>query len=202
MRENYKILGIEETATDEEVTKAYQTLKAKYREERFLEGERGNEAARKLTQVETAYQEIMNERNTVSDKDTGSYDFTGVENALSAGNLTLAQQLLDEYNDRNAEWHYLQSVVFYKKNWTNESKKQLEIAMNMDHTNQKYQNAYTKLKEKIEFTEKQFHSGNANRTNTQEPYQERQMGGDVCGGAMDLCTMMCCMNGCLNCCCR
>ena len=61
MRENYKILGIEETATDEEVRRAYQTLKAKYREERFLEGERGNEAARKLTQVETAYQEIMNE---------------------------------------------------------------------------------------------------------------------------------------------
>ena len=32
MRENYKILGIEETATDEEVRRAYQTLKTKYRE--------------------------------------------------------------------------------------------------------------------------------------------------------------------------
>ncbi len=202
MRENYKILGIKETATDEEVRSAYQELKAKYREERFLEGERGNEAARKLTQVETAYQEIMNARNTVTDEESKTYDFSAVEDALRQGNIAQAQQLLDEYNDRNAEWHYLQSVIFYKKNWTNESKKQLEIAMNMDHTNKKYQDAYTKLKEKIEFTEKQFRSGSTGNGTTAEQRQERQMGGNVCGGAMDFCTMLCCMNSCLNCCCR
>ena len=50
------------------------------------------------------------------------------------------------------------SVVFYKKNWTNESKKQLEIAMNMDPYNTKYKEAYTKLKQKMEFNEKAFHS--------------------------------------------
>ena len=60
MQENYRILGISENASDEELEQAYKTLKAKYREERFLEGEAGNAAAKKLTQVETAYAEIKN----------------------------------------------------------------------------------------------------------------------------------------------
>ena len=35
MRENYKILGIKESATDEEVRSAYQELKAKYTVEKL-----------------------------------------------------------------------------------------------------------------------------------------------------------------------
>ena len=48
MQENYRILGVKENATDEEIEKAYRELKAKLREERFMEGEVGNEAAKKL----------------------------------------------------------------------------------------------------------------------------------------------------------
>ena len=44
----------------------------------------------------------------------------------------------------------MQSVIFYKKNWVNESKKQLEIAINMEPHNNKYSEAYSKLKQKIE----------------------------------------------------
>ena len=198
MRENYKILGIKETATDEEVRSAYQELKAKYREERFLEGERGNEAARKLTQVETAYQEIMNARNTVTDEESKTYDFSAVEDALRQGNIAQAQQLLDEYNDRNAEWHYLQSVVFYKKNWNNESKKQLEIAMNMDPTNAKYKNSYEKLKKQMEYNQAQFTNG---PTYSSEP-ESRDMGGGCSNECMNYCATWCCMNMLCNSCCR
>jgi len=200
MQENFKILGLTENATEEEIEKAYQTLKDKYREERFLEGEKGNEAAKKLTQVETAYQEIMSNKKVSSKTESTSCDFSQVEEYLKAGNLSKAQELLDEYNDRNAEWHYLQAVVFYKKNWTNESKKQLEIAMNMEPTNQKYSEAYTKLKARIEFIDKQFKTGNPNY----DPNggNEKQMGGDSCSSALDFCTTLCCVNLMCNCCCR
>ena len=55
MQENYKILGLEEGATAEQVREAYERLRARYAEDRFLDGERGNEAAKNLTLVESAY---------------------------------------------------------------------------------------------------------------------------------------------------
>ena len=189
MQENYKILGVSENATNEEIEKAYRELKARLREERFMEGEVGNEAAKKLTQVETAYAEIKAVREQTKSAEDHVYDFSEVEAFLKDGKINEAQDKLDNYNDRNAEWHYLQSVIFYKKNWTNESKKQLEIAMNMEPTNSKYSTAYTKLKEKIEFTEKQLAG-------------ERQMGGDACSSMMNFCTTLCCMDMLCSCCCR
>ena len=54
MQENYKILGLEEGATAEQVREAYERLRARYAEDRFLDGERGNEAAKNLTLVESA----------------------------------------------------------------------------------------------------------------------------------------------------
>ena len=129
-------------------------------------------------------------------------DFIEIEQLIKDGSIDLAQQKLDDINERNAEWHYLQSIVFYKKNWTNESKKQLEIAMNMEPTNQKYAEAYSKLKAKIEYTDNQFRQGNPNYGGNPNGNNERQMGGDSCSSALDFCTTLCCVNLACNCCCR
>lgn len=75
MQENYKILGVSENATNEEIEKAYRELKARLREERFMEGEVGNEAAKKLTQVETAYAEIKAVREQTKSAEDHVYDF-------------------------------------------------------------------------------------------------------------------------------
>lgn len=204
MQEYYEILGVSENATDEEVAAAYQKLKDKYSRERFYEGEAGNEAARNLTKVETAYSEIVADRklhNNASDR--SAEDFTDIENAIKNGNLSAAQSGLDDITDRNAEWHYLQSVVFYKKNWINESKKQLEIAMNMDPHNEKYADSYTKLKQKIDYNEKQFHSGNASYGYSgSHRTTERQMGGSGINDCLSFCATWCCMDMLCSICCR
>lgn len=204
MQEYYEILGVSENATDEEVAAAYQKLKDKYSRERFYEGEAGNEAARNLTKVETAYSEITADRklhNNASDR--SAEDFTDIEKAIKNGNLSDAQSRLDDITDRNAEWHYLQSVVFYKKNWINESKKQLEIAMNMDPHNEKYADSYTKLKQKIDYNEKQFHSGNASYGQSgSHRTTERQMGGSGINDCLSFCATWCCMDMLCSICCR
>ena len=204
MQEYYEILGVSENATDEEVAAAYQKLRDKYSRERFYEGEAGNEAARNLTKVETAYSEIVADRklhNNASDR--SAEDFTDIENAIKNGNLSAAQSGLDDITDRNAEWHYLQSVVFYKKNWINESKKQLEIAMNMDPHNEKYADSYTKLKQKIDYNEKQFHSGNASYGQSgSHRTTERQMGGSGINDCLSFCATWCCMDMLCSICCR
>jgi hypothetical protein len=63
---------------------------------------------------------------------------------------------LDSFNERTAEWHYLQAVVYYQKNWINESKKQLEIAIEMDPDNQKYRGAYGKMNMRAQQQQQQY----------------------------------------------
>lgn len=199
MQKYYKILNVDPNCTDEQLEIAYNTLKNKYKEERFLEGDLGNKAAKNLTELENAYAEIINERKSQkTDGEKKVEDFSNVEALIRQGDIAGAQQLLDNVTDRSAEWHYLQSVIFYKKNWSNESKKQLEIAMNMDPKNNKYANAYVKLKEKMAYNDSQFRSGNA--TNTQNVNEQPQMGGT--NECCNFCAQLCCMNLMCNMCCR
>ena len=202
MRKNYEILGISEDATKEEIENAYKDLKDKYSKERFLEGEAGNKAARELTKVETAYQEIINLKQTESERREDMSSYVDIEILIKNGDISLAQQKLDDITERNAEWHYLQSVIFYKKNWLNESKKQLEIALNMEPHNAKYAENYARLKDKMEYNNRQFNGGYYGNQQYQGQADNRQMGGTDSNGCVDYCMTMCCMNMLLNMCCN
>ena len=201
MDEYYKILGVSPDADDSEIENAYQTLKAKYSKERFEDGEVGNNAAKNLTKLNEAYEEIIESRKFVSNSDSStSNKYEDVQAAIKKGDFNHAQDLLDGMSDRDAEWHYLESVIFYKKNWMNESKRQLEIAMDKDPRNEKYKNAYEKLVNKMRNAEARFTSGNANNYDAPNGYNDnRQMGGDGC---LDICATTCCVNMLCNMCCR
>ena len=204
-KRNLEILGLEEGATAEMIEEAYKALREKYREERFMEGEVGNEAARMLSKIETAHSELLAELSESSTEEGGS-SFTRVEELIKSGDLQEAQRVLDSFNERNAQWHYLQSVVFYRKNWVNESKKQLEIAIQLDGENQKYKDAYQKLNEKIAYDASNHRGEGVNQSayqgqNMSSPADD-QLGGNFC---MD-CLQCCALNACINClcsgCCR
>lgn len=203
MIDKYELFGLTKDCTDEEFEQAYKRIREVLAEDRFLEGEAGNIAAKKLTELDSAYREIKAERmeQKTDPKDTENL-YNKIEGLIKAGNLSDAQRELDLFNERTAEWHYLQAVVFYKKNWNNESKKQLEIAMQMDPDNQKYKNSYNKLDEKIKndsnrtFTSYTTGDGNSQHQTYEEP---RQMGGDGC---CQWCCEMAACNMCLNCFCN
>ena len=204
-KNNLKLFGLEQGATKEEITSAYNALRTKYLEERFLEGEVGNYAAKMLTKIDVAYAELISEieQSETSAENGGGVSFDKVEEFLKAGDINQAQKILDTFDERGAQWHYLQSVVFYKKQWMNESKKQLEIAMNLDTDNAKYKDSYQKLVDKINYDQKA-------RTQTDErnesvyqgqtmAYEEDgQMGGSLCSS----CVQCCYLNMCLNCLCN
>ena len=195
MKENYELLQVDEFASDEEIKASYEALKAKYNEEKWQDGEAGMQAARMLGRLDTAYAEVMDSRREHDTNTSGDSAFENVGAAIRGGDLSRAQQLLDDFNERSAEWHYLQSVVFYKKNWMNESKKQLEIAMTLDGTNQKYRDAYVKLNARTQYQEK---SGGAPHTDPNPDNAGEQMGGNGCAN----CASMCYTTLCLNCLCN
>lgn len=195
----YEILGVSPDVSNDELKTRYDELIKKYQSERFLEGEAGNFAAKRLTEIESAYAEIISLRNQSYSSGTRGELLNQIELDIRNNKLQEAQSKLDTFDERSAEWHYLQAVVYYKKNWINESKKQLEIAIRLDSTQSKYNDALKKLNEKISAAPSgdTFKSGSSsNSTVYSEP---QQMGGSSC---VDFCCQMIACNMCLNCCCN
>lgn len=207
-KKNLEIFGLDEGATPEDVKSAYETLRAKYLEDRFKDGETGNEAAKMLTKIELAYTELQSEFKESADTEGGDL-YGKAEQLIKDGNISEAQRVLDSFNERGAQWHYLQSVIFYRKNWVNESKKQLEIAIHLDPENMKYKETYRKLNDKIssDAQPNQQAGGQAQ----QGPYQgqtmdsrqeDSQMGGNFCANCIECCYLNMCLNCLCNGCCR
>lgn len=143
--DSYRILGLSGNATKEQVEEAYEKLCAKYEEARFLPGQEGEDAAEKLQQIRVAYNDIMLSYKTQETAQSSDETYKNIQDAIQADKLNEAQELLDLCNVRDAEWHFLQSVVYFKKNWYLESKKQLEVALQLDPDNERYKSSLAKL---------------------------------------------------------
>ena len=201
-KELYDLLGVTEDATDEEIRQKYTELKNKYNEDRWLDGEAGNEAARMLGRLDAAYNEIMAERRERAKNTEGQSAYEEIASLLKSEKLSEAQAKLDAFNERGAEWHYLQAVIFYKKNWSNESKKQLEIAMQMDPGNRKYQEAYGKINAKNDYQRQAAQQQNdPYAPGNGAPVDDGQIGGNACTACLSYCYTCLCVNCLFNLCC-
>ena len=211
-KQNLDILGLSEGATLEDVKSAYESLRAKYLEERFMDGEIGNNAAKMLTKIETAYSELVTELSETASSSYGGDAYSRVEELIKDGNIAEAQRELDGFNERGGQWHYLQSVVFYRKNWINESKKQLEIAIQLEPENARFKEAYRKLNEKLNYDANAGAAGasgdggygnqSAYRGQTMNGVSDDQMGGSFCASCIECCYCNMLLNCLCSSCCR
>ena len=115
--------------------------------------------------------------------------YTKIQTLIAEGNLTEAEQLLDNVEEKDARWHYLSSHVYLAKNWTNESRKQLEIAIELDPENEKYKQELEALKQRVEKAQREYDKKN----------KKKQFG----KGFADVCPQVCaqgCIEGCGMCC--
>ena len=199
----FVILGVDKNATQSEILEAYKQKRAYYQAHVFDEGESGAQAASMLNQLDDAYQQAMErafESATVTGEGESAYE--QVKQAIRSKDIETAQKLLDDMSYRGAEWHYYQSVVFYEKNWLNDTKKQLEIALQMDPQNEKYQHALDNLKKKIDGSRPYDKEGaqgvyNADSTQTDRTYTQRD--GAVADGICSACQALWCADCCCEC---
>lgn len=199
----FVILGVDKNATQSEILEAYKQKRAYYQAHVFDEGESGAQAASMLNQLDDAYQQAMEmavESATVTGEGESAYE--QVKQAIRSKDIETAQKLLDDMSYRGAEWHYYQSVVFYEKNWLNDTKKQLEIALQMDPQNEKYQRALDNLKKKIDGSRPYDKEGaqgvyNADSTQTDRTYTQRD--GAVADGLCTACQALWCADCCCEC---
>lgn len=191
----YQFLGLTTSATREEVDQKYQELKAQYQRDRFLPGEEGNVAAENLERLELCYKDIIADlEGKQAQADFGSI-YGQIADLIKKDELTKAQELLDACSSRDGEWHYLQSIVFYKHNWFLESKKQLEFALQLEPNNSKYIDSYDKLKKII--ASKTVKPENIRTTDSASFAHESVPGNGTCTGNACCDCLLC--NACCNC---
>ena len=202
MNDPYQVLGVPETATDEEIKRAYRELARKYHPDNYHDNPLADLAQEKMKEINAAYEQITKERSGAghsagnsgygggsyggyggnyrgygsytSQSSSGSSVLQQVRIAINTGNLSRAEALLANYTDHNAEWNFLRGAVCYRRGWLDEAKRYYQTACQMDPGNEEYRRA-------LEFMENanQYHPNGGG------------FGTELCSGN-ELCGRMCC----------
>ena len=147
------------------------------------------EITKKLAEIEDAYHEALELLSQGSEvKDV----YAHIAELLKKNDIDGAQTALDNLSERGAEWHYFQSAVYHGKGWNYEAKAQLEMAINMDPENKKYQETLERMKRhEAGGGASDAGSGDAQRSyDTYDDYTRRRTAGDCCTTL--ICADCCC----------
>lgn len=193
MNDPYQVLGVAESASDEEIKRAYRDLARKYHPDNYHDNPLADLAQEKMKEVNAAYEEITKRRSgggrSTASSGYGAYSYQQqtysssgssvlqqVRIAIQTGNISRAEALLANYSDHNAEWNFLRGAVCYRRGWMDEAKRYYQTACQMDPGNAEYQQA-------LEFME----------TGTRRAYHPNgeQFGTEYCGSS-NLCLPLCC----------
>ena len=189
MRDPYAVLGLDKTTEHEKLKARYQELHDLYSEQRFKSGEEGNEGARKLQELEEAWTIVSENISSEEKVNTFGGDYGEVDSLIRQGKYNEAQDILDSITDRKGEWHYMQAIVFYKREWLTEARTQLEMAVQDDPSNEKYRTSLDKLKMTI---------ANPQIASNTQQQQQQEVNPQQQANDMSNCLSTCCCAYCLT----
>lgn len=193
MTDPYQVLGVDPSASDDEIKRAYRELARKYHPDNYQNNPLADLAEEKMKEINAAYESITKERasgthsaggqsgyaNSGSRQSSSGYQSGGTvyqqaRQAINLGDLGRAEQLLRNAPTQNGEWHFLMGSIAYRKGWLDEAMQHYQMACRLDPTNGEYRQALAMMQQ----------GGQAYR-----PYGYGS-GMDAC----DCCTTMMCLN--------
>ena len=134
MKDPYSVLGVSPNASDEEIKKAYRELARKYHPDSYQNNPLSELAQEKMKEINEAYDAILKARGSGSSSGSryggqrgGGYGGSGsqtgpyaeIRTAINSGNLSMAENMLNNITDRTAEWYFLMGSVCYRRGgWT------------------------------------------------------------------------------------
>lgn len=189
MENPYKILGVAENASDDQIKDVYRALCKKYHPDLRPDNVSRDQAEAKMAEINAAYDQIMQQRRSGQSSYSGGYSsggsqFADIRRLINQRRLAEAEELLDGVpsTSRNAEWHFLKGSVLYAKGWFNDAFNHFQTAYNLEPNNSEYAATYNQM--------------NARRNGSYNPggYRTTRGGGD-CGD-------MCCNLILCDCCCE
>lgn len=173
----YRILGVSENASEEEIKKAYRELVKKYHPD-LHPGD--STAAAKMSEINAAYDmlksntdsagrpvyhnEYDNPQTEPADPDR---ELDVIDILIRSGDIPRAMEILSEMKTRPARWYYLSAVAEYASGNIGKAVRLMESAVLLDPENIDYK----QMKEKMEDIPQSFY----------ESYSPRESAG--CSGA-------------------
>ena len=162
----YKVLGVEPGASDEEIKRAYRALAKKYHPDRNPGDE---EAAKKMQQVNAAYEQIKNpsqagsssgyggysqydpfgfggyRQQSYTDTDSGDNYQKAAMNYIRFGRYREALNALENSQQRDARWYYLSALANHGLGNQVTALEHIRRAVSMEPDNQEYIDALNRI---------------------------------------------------------
>ena len=195
MTDPYEILGVPRNASDEDIKKAYRKLAKQYHPDNYANSPLKDQASEKMKKINEAYDEIQKMRASGNNyQSTGRQGFYGsgaesiydrVRRLINAGRTEEAEILLGSVaaSERNAEWHFLMSLVYARKGWMDNARSEIDIACGMDPYNREYMSFRQRMS-----------SGAA-----QSPYSTMNTSNDLNCSPCTVCNTLLCADCCCEC---
>ena len=167
MRDPYSVLGVSQNASDEEIKKAYRELARKYHPDNYQNNPLADLAEEKMKEINEAYDAITKQRVGGGGYQSGSGSYGGysgqqrgyssssnnptyarIRSTINAGDLGMAERLLQEVPQRDGEWYFLAGSIAYRKGWLDEAMQNYAMAVQMDPGNMEYRQALSMLQQR------------------------------------------------------
>lgn len=189
MRDPYEVLGVSQSASDEEIKKAYRNLARKYHPDNYQDNPLADLAEEKMKEINEAYDAITKSRSgggsgsyqssgyqyqSYSGRSSGS-EFSQARQYINSGNLDMAEQILQGCAAKTGEWYFLMGSIAYRRGWLDEARQDYQIACQMEPGNMEYRQALAMMQQ----------GGYS--------YRDDMVSGTQCDG-LDCCTTLMCMN--------
>lgn len=201
-RNPFDVLGLSDSVTQNELYERYRELRSEYQDKRFEPGAAGTEACEKLDEIESAYKEadqILKERYYITNYDNL---YENIEKLIKDNKLDDAQSELDKIIKRDGNWHFHESMVYYRKGWFNDAEEQLNAALELEPGTQRYIDALAAIRKKMETggkSDKESAKGFYDAPTGDRTYRDMPPAGGAVG-----CTPCNCCSAllCTDCCCE
>lgn len=167
MKDPYSVLGISQSASDEQVKKAYRELARKYHPDNYQNNPLADLAEEKMKEINEAYDTITKMRSGTGTSTSGSYQsysrgrqnsgyssassdpsYARIRSFINAGNLEAAEQMLYGMPQNNGEWYFLSGSIAYRKGWLDEAMQNYSRAVQLDPNNIEYRQAYAMMQQR------------------------------------------------------